>query len=95
MDTHERHQPLTITVERAGQLLGISRSLAYDLVHRGEIPAIRLGRRLVVPVRVIEEMLAVRPSDLTVSGARDQSSPSTRFPMRSAAERSAVDRARV
>ena len=57
VDTQEQHQPLTITVERAGQLLGISRGLAYDLVRRGEIPAIRLGRRVVVPASVIAEML--------------------------------------
>ena len=53
----DQHQPLTITLEHAGRLLGISRGLAYELVHRGEIPAIRLGRRLVVPAHAIEEML--------------------------------------
>lgn len=49
--------PRTITVERAGQLLGISRGLAYDLVRRGEIPSIRLGRRVVVPVTAIDDIL--------------------------------------
>lgn len=58
MDTTPTEQvPLTITVERAGQLLGISRGLAYDLVRRGEIPAIRLGRRVVVPASAIDEIL--------------------------------------
>lgn len=58
MDTTQtEHAPLTITVERAGQLLGISRGLAYDLVRRGEIPAIRLGRRVVVPATAIDEIL--------------------------------------
>jgi excisionase family DNA binding protein len=60
VDTQEQHQPLTITVERAGQLLGISRGLAYDLVRRGDIPAIRLGRRLVVPAHAIDEILRDR-----------------------------------
>lgn len=49
--------PRTITVERAGQLLGISRGLAYDLVRRGEIPSIRLGRRVVVPVTAIDDII--------------------------------------
>ena len=40
---------LTYSVEEAGQLLGLSRQGAYDAVRRGEIPSIRLGRRLVVP----------------------------------------------
>lgn len=58
MDTTTTEQaPLTITVEQAAQLLGISRGLAYDLVRRGEIPAIHLGRRVVVPVTAIEEIL--------------------------------------
>ena len=57
MDTEDVPQPLTITVERAGQLLGISRGLAYDLIRRGELPAVRLGRRLVVPVGAVENLL--------------------------------------
>ena len=65
-----QHEALTITVERAGQLLGISRGLAYDLVRRGEIPAVRLGRRLVVPARVIEEVLRERSARSRVSLGR-------------------------
>lgn len=48
---------LTVTVEEAGELLGISRSLAYELVHRGDLPSLRLGRRLVIPIRALEELL--------------------------------------
>jgi excisionase family DNA binding protein len=48
---------LTVTVEEAGAMLGISRGLAYELIQRGELPAVRLGRRIVVPVRTIEAML--------------------------------------
>jgi excisionase family DNA binding protein len=49
---------LTLTVEEAARLLGISRALAYELVHRGDIPSLRLGRRIVVPRRGIDELLA-------------------------------------
>lgn len=42
---------LVVSVEEAAELLGISRGLAYELVRRGELPALRLGRRLVVPRR--------------------------------------------
>lgn len=41
--------PPTLTVEEAGQLLGISRRSAYRAVERGEIPSLRLGRLLRVP----------------------------------------------
>lgn len=40
---------LVWTVEEAGWLLGISRAHAYDLVARGDLPSIRLGRRIVIP----------------------------------------------
>jgi excisionase family DNA binding protein len=41
--------PPPLTVEEAAKLLGISRGLAYEAARRGEIPTIRLGRRLLVP----------------------------------------------
>lgn len=40
---------LVYTVAEAGKLLGISRAFAYELVARGELPVIRLGRRRLVP----------------------------------------------
>lgn len=42
-------QKLTMTVEAAGEALGVSRPHAYKLVRLGQMPGvIRLGRRLVV-----------------------------------------------
>ena len=46
-----------MTVEEAGKLLGISRFAAYEGVRRGEIPSIRIGRRLVVPTVAVRRML--------------------------------------
>jgi excisionase family DNA binding protein len=42
--------PLTIniTVAEAAELLGISRASAYNAARAGEIPAVRIGRRLLV-----------------------------------------------
>jgi len=48
---------LTVTVEEAARLLGISRTLAYELVTRGELPHVRLGRRIVVSRRALELMV--------------------------------------
>ena len=42
---------LTLTVTEAAELLGISRALAYELAARGELPVLRLGRRIVIPAR--------------------------------------------
>jgi excisionase family DNA binding protein len=61
VEANEQSEPLTITVEEAGRRLGISRGLAYELVRRGEIPAIRLGsRRLVVPAGAVEAIVRER-----------------------------------
>lgn len=47
----------TMTVEEAAEVLGISRTSAYECVRRGELRAVRLGRRLVVPRLVVEQLL--------------------------------------
>jgi excisionase family DNA binding protein len=60
--------PLVLTVEESATLLGISRGLAYELVRRGSIPSIRLGRRLVVPRR---RLLAMIEGDRTEVADRD------------------------
>lgn len=48
---------LVLTVTEAAKALGISRALAYELVARGELPALRLGRRLVIPRRALEALV--------------------------------------
>jgi len=52
---------LVLTVAEAGELLGISRAFAYELVARGELPVIRLGRRIVVPKAALLAMVDVSP----------------------------------
>ena len=48
---------LTMTVEEAAVVLGISRATAYDAVSRGEIPCIRIGRRILIPKVALARML--------------------------------------
>jgi excisionase family DNA binding protein len=52
---------LVLTVAEAGELLGISRAFAYELVARGELPVIRLGRRIVVPKAALLAMVDLTP----------------------------------
>ncbi len=49
--------PLTLSVSETAKLLGVSRDLVYDLVARRELPALRLGRRIVLPRKAIEELV--------------------------------------
>ncbi len=48
---------LTLNVSDAAKVLGISRGLAYQMVREGKLPAIRFGKRLVVPKWAIEHLL--------------------------------------
>jgi excisionase family DNA binding protein len=48
---------LTLTIDEAAKLLGIGRQLAYDRAKTGEIPVIKIGRRLLVPRRALERLL--------------------------------------
>jgi excisionase family DNA binding protein len=41
--------PVTLTVEEAAGILGVSRGTAYEAVRSGELPSVRLGRRLLIP----------------------------------------------
>jgi excisionase family DNA binding protein len=47
-----------LSVEEAARALGLGRNSAYQAVQRGEIPVIRIGRRLVVPKAALERLLA-------------------------------------
>jgi excisionase family DNA binding protein len=50
--------PLTISVPEAGaKYFNLSRNASYDAAERGEIPTIKIGRLLKVPVRALEQML--------------------------------------
>lgn len=50
-------EPAVYTIEEAAHLLGIGRSSAYAAAQRGEIPTIRIGRRLLVPKPAFERLL--------------------------------------
>lgn len=62
-------EKLTLSIEEAAKLLGIGRNLAYDRVKTGEIPVIKIGRRLLVPKKALEKLLAEpQPLNLTPAG---------------------------
>jgi len=64
-----QEERVTFTVEETAKLLGIGRQLAYDRVKTGEIPVVKIGRRLLVPRRALEKLLEEpRPLNLTPAG---------------------------
>jgi excisionase family DNA binding protein len=56
-----QQEPLCLSVPEAAKILGISRGLAYELARSHKLPAIRLGRRLLVPKTRLEQMLNQLP----------------------------------
>jgi hypothetical protein len=65
--------PKTLSVPEAGRrYYNLSRNASYDAARRGEIPTIRVGRLLRVPVRAFERILdeaATAPSRGSNDGA--------------------------
>jgi excisionase family DNA binding protein len=47
----------TVTVERAAELLGISRGQGYEGVRTGDIPSLRVGHRILIPTAAIRRLL--------------------------------------
>lgn len=41
---------LLVRPHEAGDMLGVSRSKAYELIARGELPVVRVGKSVRVPV---------------------------------------------
>ena len=68
MDTTTMCQ--TMTVPEAAKMLGIGRNQAYKAAHSGEIPTIKIGKRLLVPVAALQRKLDdPKRADLPVRGA--------------------------
>jgi excisionase family DNA binding protein len=56
----------TMSVSQAARILGISRTTAYECVRSGDLPAVKLGRRIVIPTQAIDDLLE---QTSTVDGA--------------------------
>lgn len=50
--------PLTLSVPEAGKrYFELGRNASYDAAKRGEIPTVKIGRLLRVPIRALDRML--------------------------------------
>lgn len=48
----------TFTVEETAKLLRIGRNSAYDAIKSGDLPSIRIGKRILVPKAALDRKLA-------------------------------------
>ena len=58
MDSTLSSRRETLSIVEAAHRLGIGRNQAYDAAKRGEIPVIKIGKRLLVPRAALERMLS-------------------------------------
>jgi excisionase family DNA binding protein len=65
----------TISVERAAQLLGICRVSGYEAAKNGDLPVIRIGRRVLVPTAALLRMLGADESDPATARTRTRTNP--------------------
>ena len=47
----------TITVDEAAKILGIGRATAYEACYAGTIYSIRIGKRILIPLKPFQELL--------------------------------------
>ena len=48
----------TYSVREVAEILGVSKSTAYECVRTGQLPAVKLRSRILVPVEAVEAFLA-------------------------------------
>lgn len=53
----DAHQRAVFTVREAATILGVGRNTLYEALRRDELPALRLGRRLLIPAAWLERIL--------------------------------------
>jgi excisionase family DNA binding protein len=53
-----RTKRLTMTIPEAAEKLGIGRNQGYEAARSGQIPTIKIGKRLLVPETALENKLA-------------------------------------
>ena len=58
---------LTITIPEAARRLGIGRNQGYAAAASGQLPVIRIGKRMVVPLAALEAMLAIQSKQQLVA----------------------------
>lgn len=58
-----RDTPLLVSVPEAARLLGVGTTFGWALVRSGEMPSIKLGRRVLVPRAVLERLASTYEPD--------------------------------
>ena len=52
------NEKIVLSVNEVAKLVGLSRNSIYNGIRRGEIPGIRVGKRLLVPRVALDKLLS-------------------------------------
>jgi len=58
---------LTYTVGEAAKAIGVGRSLAYELVRRGDLRTVHVGHRILVPRDAVRDFLGLGQEQVSAS----------------------------
>ena len=56
----ELSQPLLYSIARSARTLGVSEDTVRRMIARGELPAVRIGSRVLVPARALTDVASAR-----------------------------------
>lgn len=62
-DRKEKLEKILLTVSEAAEMCGYSRSFLYNLIDRGEIPVVRVGRSTRIPKMWLEKWVEKKVAD--------------------------------
>jgi len=71
-----KSQP-TLSVDDVAEILGLDRKTVYASVRSGELPSLRVGRRILVPTRWLAARIAPDADEAALTGSR---SPRSQHP---------------
>ena len=57
------YEPKVYTVAEVQNILRLGRSSIYEAIARGDIPTIRIGKRLLIPKTAIDQLLSPQSSE--------------------------------
>jgi len=60
---------LVYSVLEAGKRLGLSRGLMYEAIRTGQIPSVRIGRRIIISCAALDRLLEGNQTDSTHSNS--------------------------
>lgn len=63
MNRVETAEPLLLDVQEAARMVGIGRSKLYELIRKGHIPVVHIGRSVRVPVSALREFVSQMLAD--------------------------------